>query len=52
MMKKHLISAPILLSIASAAAAQGSVTLYGIVDAGFTYRSNERTGSTGAYQGH
>lgn len=52
MMKKHLISAPILLSIAGAAAAQGSVTLYGIVDAGVTYRSNERTGSTGAYAGH
>lgn len=52
MMKKHLISAPILLSIAGAAAAQGSVTLYGIVDAGVTYRSNERTGNVGAYQGH
>lgn len=52
MIKKHLISAPILLSIAGAAAAQGSVTLYGIVDAGVTYRSNERTGNVGAYQGH
>nr|WP_240763930.1 porin [Paraburkholderia silviterrae] len=52
MMKKHLISAPVLLSLAGAAAAQGSVTLYGIVDAGITYRSNERTGSVGAYQGH
>jgi predicted porin len=52
MMKKHLISAPILMSLAGVAAAQGSVTLYGIVDAGISYRSNERTGSAGAYQGH
>jgi predicted porin len=52
MLKKHLISAPILLSIAGTATAQGSVTLYGIVDAGITYRSNERTGVAGGYHGH
>ncbi|HKR40849.1 MAG TPA: porin, partial [Paraburkholderia sp.] len=52
MLKKQLISAPILLSLAGTAAAQGSVTLYGIVDAGITYRSNERTGAAGAYEGH
>ena len=43
---------PLLLSLAGIAAAQSSVTLYGIVDAGVTYRSNERVGSAGAYTGH
>jgi predicted porin len=52
MLKKHLINTPILLSLAGTAAAQGSVTLYAIVDAGITYRSNERTGVAGAYQSH
>ncbi len=51
-MKKHLLAAPLLLSFAGIASAQSSVMLYGIVDAGITYRSNERTGTTGAYSGH
>ena len=51
-MNKQLIAAPLLLSLAGIAAAQSSVTLYGIVDAGVTYRSNERVGSAGAYTGH
>ncbi|WP_423380473.1 porin [Burkholderia sp. LMG 32019] len=51
-MNKQLIAAPLLLSFAGIAAAQSSVTLYGIVDAGVTYRSNERVGSAGAYTGH
>ncbi|HYS63836.1 MAG TPA: porin [Paraburkholderia sp.] len=51
-MKKQLIAAPLLLSFAGIASAQSSVVLYGIVDAGVTYRSNERTGSPGAYAGH
>nr|WP_217910309.1 porin [Paraburkholderia youngii] len=52
MIKKLLISAPILLSGAETAAAQSAVALYGIVDAGITYRSNERTSNTGTSQGH
>ncbi|CAD6526507.1 Outer membrane porin protein [Paraburkholderia hiiakae] len=52
MMRKHLLAAPVLFSLAGVALAQGSVTLYGIADAGITYRSNERTGTTGAYTGH
>jgi predicted porin len=51
-MKKQWISAPLLLSFAGIAAAQNSLILYGIVDAGITYRSNERTGSPGADTGH
>jgi predicted porin len=51
-MKKQWITAPVLLSFAGIAAAQSSVELYGIVDAGITYRSNERTGSPGTYTGH
>jgi predicted porin len=35
----------LLLSFAGIAAALSSVVLYGIVDAGITYRNNERTGS-------
>ena len=52
MMRKHLLAAPVLLSCAGIASAQSAVTLYGIADAGITYRSNERTGTTGAYTGH
>lgn len=51
-MKKHLYAAPVLLTLAGGAFAQNSVTLYGIADAGITYRSSERTGTTGAYSGH
>ncbi|OXH91442.1 hypothetical protein CA831_06810, partial [Burkholderia multivorans] len=51
-MNKQLIAAPLLLSLAGLASAQSSVTLYGIVDAGVTYRSNERVGTAGAYTGH
>jgi predicted porin len=51
-MKKQWITAPVLLSFAGIAAAQSSVELYGIVDAGIAYRSNERTGSPGASTGH
>ncbi|MFM0757396.1 porin [Paraburkholderia strydomiana] len=52
MTKKHWFATPLLLSFAGIASAQSSVMLYGIVDAGITYRSNERSGSTGAYTGH
>lgn len=51
-MKKQWIAAPLLMSFAGIASAQSSVTLYGIVDAGVTYRSNERTGTAGSYSGH
>ncbi|MFM0069472.1 porin, partial [Paraburkholderia aspalathi] len=51
-MKKQWITAPVVLSFAGIAAAQSSVELYGIVDAGITYRSNERTGSPGSDTGH
>ncbi|WP_144157727.1 porin [Paraburkholderia sp. BCC1885] len=44
-MKKTLILAAVTASFASAAYAQSSVTLYGIVDAGFTYVNHEVTGS-------
>jgi GBP family porin len=40
-MKKTLILAAVATSFASAAYAQSSVTLYGVVDAGFTYVNNE-----------
>jgi general bacterial porin, GBP family len=40
-MKKTLIVAALSASFATAANAQSSVTLYGIVDAGFTYVNNE-----------
>jgi general bacterial porin, GBP family len=40
-MKKTLILAALASSFASAAYAQSSVTLYGVVDAGFTYVHNE-----------
>ena len=40
-MKKTLILAAVTASFASAAYAQSSVTLYGVVDAGFTYVNNE-----------
>ncbi|RQS03533.1 porin [Burkholderia sp. Bp9002] len=51
-MNKQLFAAPLLLSLAGIASAQSAVTLYGIVDAGITYRSNERVGTPGAYTGH
>ncbi|RQS60992.1 porin [Burkholderia sp. Bp8963] len=51
-MNKHLVAAPLLLSLAGLASAQSSVTLYGIVDAGVTYRSNERVGTAGNSTGH
>lgn len=51
-MKKQWIAAPLMLSFAGIASAQSSVTLYGIVDAGISYRSSERTGTTGNYSGH
>jgi len=51
-MKKQWIAAPLLMSFAGIASAQSSVVLYGIVDAGVSYRSNERTGTTGNYSGH
>src|SRR5579863_82028 len=40
-MKKILILAAVSATFASAAHAQSSVTLYGVVDAGFTYVQNE-----------
>ncbi|PRX36819.1 putative porin [Paraburkholderia sp. BL18I3N2] len=51
-MKKQWIAAPLLMSFAGIASAQSSVVLYGIVDAGVSYRSNERTGTTRNYSGH
>ncbi|WP_322103593.1 porin [Paraburkholderia sp. J41] len=44
-MKKQLvIAAAVAATFASASYAQSSVTLYGIVDAGFTYTTNQATG--------
>jgi len=40
-MKKTLIVAAVAASFATAASAQSSVTLYGLLDAGFTYVNNE-----------
>ena len=40
-MKKTLIVAAVSASFATAASAQSSVTLYGIVDAGLTYVNHE-----------
>ena len=42
-MKKTLIVAAVSASFATAASAQSSVTLYGLIDAGFTYVNNEAT---------
>ncbi|SAL14698.1 outer membrane protein, (porin) [Caballeronia sordidicola] len=42
-MKKTLIVAAVAASFATAANAQSSVTLYGLIDAGFTYVNNEVT---------
>ena len=46
-MKKTLILAGVAASFASAAYAQSSVTLYGVVDAGFTYVNNEANANGG-----
>lgn len=51
-MNKQLVAASLLLPLAGVACAQSAVTLYGIVDAGITYRSNERVGAAGNYAGH
>ncbi|TDY21224.1 putative porin [Paraburkholderia sp. BL6665CI2N2] len=51
-MKNQWIAAPLLMTFAGIASAQSSVVLYGIVDAGISYRSNERTGTAGNYSGH
>jgi predicted porin len=50
--KQKLIAAPLLCLLAEVAHAQSSVSLYGIVDAGITYRSSERAGTVGANSGH
>jgi GBP family porin len=47
-MKKTLILAAVAASFASAAYAQSSVTLYGVVDAGFTYVNNEASATGSA----
>jgi GBP family porin len=39
-MKKTLMVAAVAASFATAASAQSSVTLYGLIDAGFTYVNN------------
>ncbi|BBU30566.1 porin [Burkholderia sp. THE68] len=49
-MNKLLLSgAATLISMAAAAQAQGSLTLYGLIDAGLTYTSNEIAGSGGGH---
>ncbi|SDV47736.1 porin [Chitinasiproducens palmae] len=45
-MKKTLTALAILSTFASAAQAQSSVTLYGIIDAGITYSNLQQTGDT------
>ena len=45
-MKKTLIVAAVAASFATAASAQSSVTLYGLIDAGFSYVNNEVTTRT------
>ncbi len=44
--KKTLVLAAVSATFATAASAQSSVTLYGVIDAGFTYVQNERTSVT------
>ncbi|NML98435.1 porin [Paraburkholderia sp. RP-4-7] len=50
-MKKILILAAVSATFASAANAQSSVTLYGVVDAGFTYVNNEVSASYASKHG-
>ncbi|WP_168788930.1 porin [Paraburkholderia aromaticivorans] len=50
-MRKKMIAAA-LWCCAAGSHAQNSVELYGVVDAGISYTSNERTGQPGAYAGH
>ena len=50
-MKKILILAAVSATFASAAYAQSSVTLYGVVDAGFTYVNNEVSASDASKHG-
>ncbi len=46
-MKKSLITLAVLGTVASAAQAQSSVTLYGLIDAGVVYVNSTKTGSGG-----
>ncbi|SAK59002.1 porin [Caballeronia fortuita] len=49
-MKKMLMSsATTMITLASAVHAQSSITLYGLIDAGLTYTSNETTGTSGGH---
>jgi len=48
-MKKTLIVAAVAASFATAASAQSSVTLYGLVDAGFTYVNNVQAPASADY---
>jgi len=48
-MKKTLMVAALTGVFATAAQAQSSVTLYGLIDAGITYTNNQRTSSTSGH---